>query len=468
MEWVETTGQTVADALDAALDELGVHEDDVEVEVLEEPKAGFFKRFGGSDARVRVRLKPISREKPGDRRRRKSKGGEVARAATAADAATARVAARASPAARTGPGARASRAASRKPRGEPSRREPKPPRPKARRAQAESGPRPRAVADGGRTAEPKTSPAKGNEMEEIDSHRSSARPRPRSSSPPGWSRRSAPRAAVTDEIDDGAITVKIDGDDLGLLVGPKGATLNAIEELVRAVVQRETGGHGARIHVDVAGYRVKRREALAAFTRTLVDKVLETGEDQVLEPMHSADRKVVHDTVDRDRRRRDQLGGRGSPPVRGDPPELTMDERRELLGVLEDAQERGLIGPGPARRAPRALARLGRGDRRRPRSRSSTSGSGGGVPGLPLLVEWPDALGDAAGLPAEVRGVDRGRDRAPRAGRSRVTRARGPGRSGRPGSGAPGVVPAGGRPRVRGAGGDRGVRRGLRRGRRDG
>ena len=75
MEWVETTGRTVADALDAALDELGVHEEDVEVEVLEEPKAGLFGRFGGSDARVRVRLKPISREKPGDRRRRKGKGG---------------------------------------------------------------------------------------------------------------------------------------------------------------------------------------------------------------------------------------------------------------------------------------------------------------------------------------------------------------------------------------------------------
>ncbi len=50
MEWVETTGRTVADALDSALDELGVHEEDVEVEVLEEPKSGFLGRFGGSDA----------------------------------------------------------------------------------------------------------------------------------------------------------------------------------------------------------------------------------------------------------------------------------------------------------------------------------------------------------------------------------------------------------------------------------
>src|SRR3954464_12015271 len=75
MEWIQTTGRTVDEAVDAALDELGVHAEDVEVEVLEEPKAGFLGRFGGSEARVRVRLKPISREKPQDRRRGKPKGG---------------------------------------------------------------------------------------------------------------------------------------------------------------------------------------------------------------------------------------------------------------------------------------------------------------------------------------------------------------------------------------------------------
>src|SRR3954464_3953541 len=75
MEWVETTGRTVADALDSALDELGVHEDDIEYEVLEEPKTGLFGRVK-TDARVRVRLKPISREKPGDARRRgRGQGG---------------------------------------------------------------------------------------------------------------------------------------------------------------------------------------------------------------------------------------------------------------------------------------------------------------------------------------------------------------------------------------------------------
>ena len=56
MEWVQTTGRTVDEALDAALDELGVHQEDVEFEVLDEPKTGLFGRFGGSEARIRVRL----------------------------------------------------------------------------------------------------------------------------------------------------------------------------------------------------------------------------------------------------------------------------------------------------------------------------------------------------------------------------------------------------------------------------
>src|SRR3954465_3479272 len=84
MEWVQTTGRTVDEAVDAALDELGVHAEDVEVggvagEVgwggLEEPRGGFLGGSGGSEARVRVRLKPISREKPQDRRRGRKQGG---------------------------------------------------------------------------------------------------------------------------------------------------------------------------------------------------------------------------------------------------------------------------------------------------------------------------------------------------------------------------------------------------------
>jgi len=57
MEWVETTGETLEEAKEAALDQLGVAEDDAEFEVIEEPKQGLFGRTRG-EARVRARVKP--------------------------------------------------------------------------------------------------------------------------------------------------------------------------------------------------------------------------------------------------------------------------------------------------------------------------------------------------------------------------------------------------------------------------
>src|SRR5262245_56951178 len=77
MEWVETTGRTVEEALDVALDELGVDEQDVDYEVLVEPRGGLLGRLGSSEARIRARVKPLSREKPGDRPRRgRGRGGD--------------------------------------------------------------------------------------------------------------------------------------------------------------------------------------------------------------------------------------------------------------------------------------------------------------------------------------------------------------------------------------------------------
>lgn len=104
-------------------------------------------------------------------------------------------------------------------------------------------------------------------------------------------------ASVQATIVDEGVLVDVTGDDLGLLLGPKGATLQAIEELVRTAVQRQTEGRGARINVDVGGYRAKRRAALADFARSVAEKVRESGEDQSLEPMNASDRKVVHDAL---------------------------------------------------------------------------------------------------------------------------------------------------------------------------
>lgn len=96
---------------------------------------------------------------------------------------------------------------------------------------------------------------------------------------------------------DDDVMVDVEGTDLGLLIGPRAATIDAIQELVRTAVQRRIGGHGARIHVDVAGYRARRQEALAEFARQAAQRALESGRDQVFEPMSPVDRKIVHDIV---------------------------------------------------------------------------------------------------------------------------------------------------------------------------
>jgi spoIIIJ-associated protein len=93
------------------------------------------------------------------------------------------------------------------------------------------------------------------------------------------------------------IDVSVEGDGLGLLIGPHGATLGALQELTRTVVQRHTSEHSARVIVDVAGYRAKRAAALAQFARRIADEVLASGTPRALEPMSASDRKVVHDTV---------------------------------------------------------------------------------------------------------------------------------------------------------------------------
>jgi spoIIIJ-associated protein len=101
--------------------------------------------------------------------------------------------------------------------------------------------------------------------------------------------------AAVDEI---TLEADVRGDELGLLVGPKGQTLQAVHELVRSMVQRRFVGQAhARVRVDVAGYRERRKQALERFTRSVADEVLSSGRAKQLDPMMASDRKVVHDVV---------------------------------------------------------------------------------------------------------------------------------------------------------------------------
>ena len=104
-----------------------------------------------------------------------------------------------------------------------------------------------------------------------------------------------PAVATSSDADDGAIEVRLDGGDLGMMIGPRGQTLLAIQDLTRLAAQRNE--HATRLRIDIGGYREKRREALVRFTEQVARDVVSSGTARRLEPMSAADRKVVHDAA---------------------------------------------------------------------------------------------------------------------------------------------------------------------------
>lgn len=93
------------------------------------------------------------------------------------------------------------------------------------------------------------------------------------------------------------LELAVSGNDLGLMVGPRGNTLLAVQDLTRVASQRRLGDHDTRLRVDVGGYRERRREALTRFALQIAEQVVSSGEARALEAMPSADRKVIHDVL---------------------------------------------------------------------------------------------------------------------------------------------------------------------------
>ena len=265
MEWVETTGRTVEEAKELALDQLGVDEVDAEFEVLEEPKLGLFGRLR-SEARVRARVRPQApppklerRDRSRRGRGRKDEGSEAAAEKPAARDREARNGGNRRPATKQG-GARTPRRSEQGQGDDVDEREP----------------RERAVLT----------------QEQMDEQVAAVR---------GFLDGLLDAFGADAEVkvgisEDGAIEAAIDGEDVGLLLGPRGATLEALQEIARRALQQHSDD-SMRLRVDVGGYRERRREALAKFATKVAAQVVESGEAASLEPMNAADRKVVHDTV---------------------------------------------------------------------------------------------------------------------------------------------------------------------------
>jgi len=98
------------------------------------------------------------------------------------------------------------------------------------------------------------------------------------------------------DIDGDRAAVSIVGADVHQLVGPKGEVLEALQELTRLAVYRETGER-SRLMLDISDYRADRRGVLEKLAGEIAKEVKESGEPAQLDPMTPFERKVVHDAV---------------------------------------------------------------------------------------------------------------------------------------------------------------------------
>jgi spoIIIJ-associated protein len=317
VEWVEVAGKTVEEATEQALDQLGVAAADAEVIVVDEPKTGLFGRVR-VEARVRARVRPVGarprRERPrrngggrsgqggqgsrqGGQRSSSGGGGRSRPEGGAPDGGASERGASADSEAAGSNGAGTTTAGT----GSGTSRS-------ARRRRNRSKATTTAVASvesssngsGGPSAEkaPKRSTvaketedmAEGMTLEEQGEVG-------RVFVADLLSEFGMEGTVETRLLDEDTVEIAALGEDLGILVGPRGSTLAALQDLTRAVVQRQCPSRTDRILVDVAGYRERRSAALKRFSVQIAEEVLASGQEKALEPMSPADRKAVHDAI---------------------------------------------------------------------------------------------------------------------------------------------------------------------------
>ena len=275
MEWLEITASTVEKAKERALLHLGVHESEAEFEVLSEGRVGLFGRMK-QEARVRARVLPT----PVRSKETRARGHNSRRSGSPRRSE-----------------ARGSNAATAQPRARSGRRAP---------AVSQPQPLPGAVdatrRDRHRPAQRTNDQKKESEsminyqnrgpslIEQADLAESFVQ---------GIGETMGIALTFTrHDVENDILRIEATGEGIGLLVGRRGAAAQAIDELVRTVLQRSGGTtREGKIRVDVGGVRARRAAALAEFTREIASQAIESREEIALEPMNRLDRKIIHDVV---------------------------------------------------------------------------------------------------------------------------------------------------------------------------
>ncbi len=267
MEWVETTGKTVDEAKELALDQLGVDANEAEFELIEEPKSGLFGRTRGT-ARVRARVVPLAPPPKTERRRRGKKTSDRNDEAAPAAAASPASAPAEAPAARAKDSSR------------------------AEGAQRSDGGRRRGNGSNG-SGSSRSADDTPRELMDADEQQKVLE-----EFLTGLATSFGLTATAESTMEDNELTVNLTGSSLGLLVGPRLATLDAIQEVARNTLQRQAAGREyAKVIVDVEGIRQRRRDSLTTFVTDAATQVRDEDVEVVFEVMSSVDRKQVHDVA---------------------------------------------------------------------------------------------------------------------------------------------------------------------------
>ncbi len=305
-------GKSVEEATERALDQLGVAVGDAEVIVVSEPKTGLFGRMR-VEARVRARVRPVGARPRRERPRRGGKSGQGGRQGGQ----------------RQGSG-----------RGSGSRDRASEPRDSTEGSDTESstgesGPRTASASAGTGTGTSRSARRRRNRSKSATAGAGGREGSRNGSSAETNTERAPQRSTEPKETDDMAegmtleeqgeigraflagllaefgmegsvetrlldedtVEIAATGEDLGILVGPRGSTLSALQDVTRAVVQRQCPSRTDRILIDVAGYRERRSAALKRFSTQIAEEVVASGQEKALEAMSPADRKSVHDAV---------------------------------------------------------------------------------------------------------------------------------------------------------------------------
>ena len=250
MEWLEVTAKTLTQAEEIALDQLGVDRSEAEFAVIDEPKSGLLG-LGRVDARLRARVKPMQPpEKQNQQRRGKnnrSKSRSNSRSASNNRTGNSRVHSRGYDGnnrnSRNGNRNRTQRSSSAKLET------------KINSSRSSKSLKPTALKEGTAMEEPMSLEDQSTVLVDFLD---------------GLMEAFDLDAAVTAErVDDETVEMRVDNTPgVGLLIGPKGNTLRAVEDLSRMLVQRKSDGNcEGRIRVDVGGYRERRKAALEEFLR---------------------------------------------------------------------------------------------------------------------------------------------------------------------------------------------------------